>query len=303
MDFLVTGRKIVPKIGETSSMNIKLYFTANIQRLLPKHFLSKLTAILAESQRIWLKNFLIRSFIKIYKIDLSEVENPDVSFYPSFNEFFTRRLSANARKCDMHNRSITSPVDGSISQIGQIQKNKILQAKGITYSVERLVGCKEVARTFYEANFATIYLSPRNYHRVHAPCDSKLIKTCYFHGDIYSVNKKTCDTIPNLFTRNERLVCYFTSPNFGDFCLIFVGAMLVRGIETVWSECERSQNFACEYNSFSEKNLLFKKGEELGCFKYGSTVILLFTPRFLWLENLTSGTSLRMGERIALCNQ
>ncbi|MAH73159.1 MAG: phosphatidylserine decarboxylase [Cellvibrionales bacterium TMED49] len=281
-------------------MNIKLHLSVNIQRLLPKHFLSKLTGVLAESQKVWLKNFLILSFIKIYKIDMSEVENPNINSYKSFNEFFTRRLSEDARECDLNNLSITSPVDGSISQIGQIHKNKILQAKGINYSVERLVGCKEVAQTFNEGKFATIYLSPSNYHRVHAPCDSKLIKTCYFPGNIYSVNKKTCQIIPDLFTRNERLVCYLRSPNFGDFCLIFVGAMLVRGIETVWKQPEISTRDFPQYNIFQEKNLLFKKGEEIGCFKYGSTVILLFIPKFQWLENLASGTNLLVGERIAL---
>ena len=281
-------------------MKIKLYFIVNLQRLLPKHLLSKLTAIVAESQRVWLKNFLIRGFIKIYKINMSEVENPDINCYSSFNEFFTRRLSAGAREYDENDLSISSPVDGSISQIGQIHKNEILQAKGRNYTVEDLVGCEDIAQTFHMGKFATIYLSPSNYHRVHAPCDCKLIKTCYFSGDIYSVNIETCQTIPNLFTRNERLVCYFRSPNFGDFCLIFVGALLVRGIETVWKESAHMEQRLPQYNSFEEENLLFKKGEELGCFKYGSTVILLFVPKFQWLKNLTSGADLRVGERLAL---
>lgn len=281
--------------------NLEELFIA-FQRLIPQHLLSRTIAQLAESKTPAVKNFLIRQFIRRYAIDLDELENREPEHYASFNDFFTRPLRAGARSIAVGNDSVVSPADGSVSQIGTIDNERLIQAKGKYFTVEDLIG----SRFFREADFkdglfTTLYLSPRDYHRVHMPTSGRLIATQYIPGQLFSVNQATSQLIDNLFAKNERLVCLFEG-EAGTFAIILVGAMLVAGIESVWHG-----HYKSEQPFFSESNAaetFLEKGEEMGRFKYGSTVILLFQQGALqWLDNWQEGMAIRMGELLGSLNQ
>ena len=220
-------------------MNHRAELFVALQRLLPKHALSRLIAKLAESKHTRLKNTLINRAIKTFNINMDEALSDDLNSYESFNAFFTRKLKPEVRPLNRGENIITSPADGVISQAGEISKNKILQAKNVDYSVARLVGDSPQGSRYENGTFATIYLSPKDYHRVHIPADGRLQSTRYIPGELFSVNQQTAETVPSLFARNERLVCEFTSEQLGHFSVIFVGAMLVAGIETVWGGVEK----------------------------------------------------------------
>ena len=271
-----------------------------LQRTLPKHGLSRVIAKLAESKRPWLKNKLISAAIKAFDINMAEAATEDLDAYENFNAFFTRELKAGVRPIDTSRTSLISPADGAISQAGQISKNRILQAKGIDYSVSRLVGNSTQALTYENGSFATIYLSPKDYHRVHMPISGKLLSSRYIPGELFSVNDQTAQAMPGLFARNERLVCEFESAEFGRFSLIFVGAMLVAGIETIWSGFEKPGPGAVRETDYSEDAFRFAKGDEIGRFKFGSTVILLFPQQSIeWSDNIKPSATVKMGEKIA----
>jgi phosphatidylserine decarboxylase len=271
-----------------------------LQRMLPKHGLSRVIAKLAESKRPWLKNKLISAAIKAFDINMAEAATEDLDAYENFNAFFTRELKAGVRPIDTSKTSLISPADGAISQAGQISKNRILQAKGIDYSVSRLVGNSTQALTYENGSFATIYLSPKDYHRVHMPISGKLLSSRYIPGELFSVNDQTAQAMPGLFARNERLVCEFESAEFGRFSLIFVGAMLVAGIETIWSGFEKPGPGAVRETDYSEDAFRFAKGDEIGRFKFGSTVILLFPQQSIeWSDNIKPSATVKMGEKIA----
>lgn len=256
-----------------------------LQRILPKHFLSRVIAKLAESNNRMLKNFLIKQAIKTFGINMDEAISDELDSYQCFNDFFTRALKAEARPLDMGEKVVTSPADGVISQAGKIRKNKVLQAKNVDYSLARLVGNSDQAKKYENGTFATIYLSPKDYHRVHIPAQGQLLTTRYIPGELFSVNQQTAEMVPNLFARNERLVCEFKSQQLGHFSVIFVGAMLVAGIETVWGGMEQPGPGAVRENDYSEQNIHFSKGDEIGRFKFGSTVILLFKPDAVSLDS------------------
>ena len=256
-----------------------------LQRLLPKHFLSRAIAKLAESKYRPVKNWLIKRAIKTFNINMDEALSDDLESYDNFNAFFTRELKPEVRPLDKRPKVITSPADGVISQAGAIRKNKILQAKNVDYSLARLVGDSLQAKNYEDGVFATVYLSPKDYHRVHIPADGKLISSRYIPGELFSVNQQTAAKVPNLFARNERLVCEFESEKLGRFCVILVGAMLVAGIETVWGGMEKPGPGAVRETDHSEQNLSFAKGDEIGRFKFGSTVILLFKPDAVSLDS------------------
>lgn len=256
-----------------------------LQRILPKHFLSRVIAKLAESNNRMLKNFLIKQAIKTFGINMDEAISDELDSYQCFNDFFTRALKAEARPLDMGEKVVTSPADGVISQAGKIRKNKVLQAKNVDYSLARLVGNSDQAKKYENGTFATIYLSPKDYHRVHIPAQGQLLTTRYIPGELFSVNQQTAEMVPNLFARNERLVCEFKSQQLGHFLVIFVGAMLVAGIETVWGGVEQPGPGAVRENDYSEQNIHFSKGDEIGRFKFGSTVILLFKPDAVSLDS------------------
>jgi phosphatidylserine decarboxylase len=282
-------------------MNHRAELFVALQRLLPKHALSRLIAKLAASKNNWLKNTLINRAINTFDINMDEAISDDLSSYDSFNAFFTRALKPESRPLDSAANIITSPADGVISQAGEISKNRVLQAKNVDYSLARLVGDSKQAKQYENGIFATIYLSPKDYHRVHIPADGQLLCSRYIPGELFSVNQQTAEMVPNLFARNERLVCEFKSQQIGHFSVIFVGAMLVAGIETVWGGMEKPGPGAVREYDYSEQNIQFAKGGEIGRFKFGSTVILLFPENRISLENnIQALNSIKMGEKIGL---
>ncbi|MAW23559.1 MAG: phosphatidylserine decarboxylase [Cellvibrionales bacterium TMED47] len=284
-------------------MNHRAELFVAVQRILPKHALSRLIARLAESQNQWLKNLLINRAIKTFHINMDEALNDDLSSYKSFNAFFTRQLKPELRPLDAGANTLTSPADGVISQAGKISKNKILQAKNVNYSLTRLVGNARQAKQYENGLFSTIYLSPKDYHRVHIPADGQLISTRYIPGELFSVNQQTAEMVPNLFARNERLVCEFKSQQLGHFSVIFVGAMLVAGIETVWSGMEKPGLGAIRENDYSDQAISFLKGDEIGRFKFGSTVIVLFPENAVTLDkNIKATNPINVSEKFGLIN-
>lgn len=280
-------------------MNHRAELFVALQRLLPKHGLSRLIARVAESEQPWLKDLLIKRAISAFNINIDEAASSSLQDYKNFNGFFTRALKAGARTIDSDENAVTSPADGAVSQAGTIHQQRIIQAKGSDYSVSRLLGNSAQAKSYSHGSFATIYLSPRDYHRVHMPADGKLVQTRYIPGDLFSVNDQTAQVLPNLFARNERLVCEFESAA-GNFVVVFVGAMLVAGIETVWGGFEAPGPGAIRETDYADRDLSFKKGDEIGRFKFGSTVIVLFQKeKVSWQESLVPQSEVKMGEKIA----
>jgi phosphatidylserine decarboxylase len=270
------------------------------QHIVPQHMLSRITGWLAEVRYpIWLKNFVIGQFVKHFKVNMAEAEEPDFTVYANFNEFFTRPLQAAARPIE--DADIVNPADGAISQLGAIEQGRIFQAKGQYFSTRELLGGdEERAALFKDGQYATIYLSPRDYHRVHMPIAGKLTATNYIPGKLFSVNGVTAENVDRLFARNERLVCYFDT-ELGPMALILVGAMVVAGIETVWSGQEAPPSKAPSLVDYQDlpAPVSLGKGDEMGRFKLGSTVILLFPKDSMrWDEQYVAGTATRLGESL-----
>lgn len=276
-----------------------------LQKILPQHLLSRLVGYVAESKTVWLKNTVIKAFAKKYKINMAEALEENPTAYPSFNHFFTRALKEDARQIDSAADAIVSPADGAFSQLGDIKHGRIFQAKGRGYGLSTLLGGDfELSQQFENGSFATIYLSPRDYHRVHMPCEGKLLKTIYIPGDLYSVNQTTAENIDQLFARNERLVAIFETPH-GPMAMILVGAMIVAGIETVWDGQVAPVPKTPQHKHFASaaENVELEKGDEMGRFKLGSTVILLFGKDAIsWQQEFTAGTTVQLGQRIATQN-
>jgi phosphatidylserine decarboxylase len=270
------------------------------QHILPQHLLSRCTGFLAQlRQPVWLKNSVIGLFVRHFNVDMSEAREPDYSRYANFNEFFTRPLKEGARP--LADADILCPADGAISQLGSISQGLLFQAKGRYFTAEELLGGDvERAAQFAGGRFATIYLSPRDYHRVHMPVSGKLTATSYIPGKLFSVNGVTAENVDRLFARNERLVCYFDT-EFGPMAMILVGAMVVAGIETVWSgrvAPPPRQPVIANYVDLPVPVEL-EKGQEMGRFLLGSTVILLFPEGAMaWDEGYAAGTSTCMGEKL-----
>jgi phosphatidylserine decarboxylase len=275
-----------------------------IQTLVPQHALSRLVAVFANSKVGFIKDTFIRGFIKRYKVDMSEARFSDVDNYNSFNDFFTRELRSDARPVSEIAGAVVSPADGTISELGQIENDQMLQAKGKYYfAMDLLGGSADDVEPFKDGNFATIYLSPRDYHRVHMPIAGALKKTIYIPGKLFSVNQTTADAVPGLFAKNERLVCFFET-ELGPVAIVMVGAMIVAGIETVWAgaACPNNHGIAETLYLNHSPPIQLSKGVEMGRFMLGSTVILLFGPGMVKLENeLTPNSDIRMGELLATC--
>jgi phosphatidylserine decarboxylase len=275
-----------------------------LQYLLPHHALSRLTGKLAEGR--FAKKLLISLFISRYQVDLSDAENEDPEAFESFNAFFTRALKPTARPINDLPGAIVSPADGAISELGAIKEDRILQAKGRDYTVGELLSDPALADSFTGGSFATVYLSPRDYHRVHMPAAGKLLRTIYVPGKLFSVNRTTADSVPDLFARNERLVCLFETAN-GLMVLVLVGAMIVAGIETVWSgQICPGPIKARKLTDFSRHSptIELAKGAEMGRFKLGSTAIVLFEPNTVILNSaLQADSPVRMGEHLAQSTQ
>ena len=273
--------------------------------MVPQHLLSRLVGAIAESEWPWLKNTFITWFINRYQVDMSEAANSNPSSYKNFNAFFTRQLTSGAREIVDGDSSIACPADGAISQLGTIEQGRIFQAKGQTYSLTELLGGDEsIAAKFDNGKFATIYLSPKDYHRVHMPLAGTLEKMIYSPGDLLSVNTVTAENVPRLFSRNERAVCIFTT-DYGPMAVILVGAMIVAGIETTWAgqvaPIKRTVS-TFDYQSKPEP-ISLDKGAEMGRFKLGSTAIVLFgEDTAQWESAFSAGTATRMGELLGVAN-
>ena len=272
------------------------------QYLVPQHLLSRLIGRIAASEAPWLKNSFIKWFVRRYNVDMSEALDSDPLSYASFNAFFTRGLRDGARPLDASPHGVVSPADGVVSQAGRIENGRILQAKGQWYSALELIGGdQQIAAQFSDGEFATIYLSPRDYHRVHMPVAGKLQRMIYVPGDLFSVNQATAENVPRLFARNERLICLFDTA-CGPVAVILVGAMIVAAIETVWAgQIAPPVARGSVRNESPTAPVELAKGAEMGRFKLGSTVVLLFGRNAVtWTDALSAGNFVRMGQHIGV---
>lgn len=271
-----------------------------LQYLIPQHLLSRAAGCLANTRIKWIKDPFTRWFAKQFNIDMSEAIETDPCAYNTFNDFFTRALKPGARPICDEDKAIVFPADGAISQLGDIRHGRVFQAKGQDYSLLELIGGDpELAKPFDDGSFATVYLSPKDYHRVHMPFDGTLTHMVHVPGDLFSVNDVTAANVPRLFARNERVVCLFQT-DAGPMAVILVGAMIVASIETVWAgqvAPVKRQITTTRYNQ--AENIHLKKGDELGRFKLGSTAIVLFGAEAArWQDSLEAGSATRMGEKM-----
>jgi len=293
------------------------YLKALPQYVLPHFFLSGIMRRMTRIRSKFFRTFSINWVIKTYNVDMSLAENENINSYKTFNTFFTRKLKAEVRPIVKGADTVACPVDGTVSQVGKIEDGKIFQAKGRHYTLKQLIGYPEVDFSSFEGGqFATIYLSPRDYHRIHMPEDGKLRSMTHVPGRLFSVSPATTRVIPGLFARNERVVALFET-DFGPVAVIPVGAIFVGSIETVWhGEISpptipniRSWHYAQDYaqedgpkpeNKELNKPVTLEKGKEFGRFNMGSTVVLLFGPQTIdWAKEITAGASVKMGQLLA----
>ena len=270
------------------------------QYCVPQHLLSRCVGLLAESRWPLIKNTFIDFFLNQYNIDMSIAAEPDPRAYACFNDFFTRALKEGVRPITQE--GIACPADGAISQLGKIQEDRIFQAKGHHYTLTQLLGGDEaVAAPFVNGDFATVYLSPKDYHRVHMPFAGTLKEMIYVPGQLFSVNTVTAGQVPSLFARNERVVCLFET-ELGPMAVVLVGAMIVASVETVWAGLvtpPKRQLKRVDYQNQPEAMTL-DRGAEMGRFKLGSTAIVLFGPnKVQWNPSLKAGLTVSMGEQMA----
>ena len=247
-----------------------------LQYLLPKRHLTNFAGSVAGAHGGAITTWLIRWFVGKYGVDMNEAENADIVSYKSFNDFFTRPLKVGARP--LATADFVCPVDGAISQFGAIDDHHILQAKGHRFTTTELVGGDNaLAAHFRHGSFANLYLSPKDYHRLHMPCDGTLTRMIYLPGALFSVNPSTARGVPNLFARNERVVCVFESAQHGPFVMVLVGATIVGSMATVWHGIvnPRRTNKVSEW-TYADQAVVLKKGEEMGRFLFGSTIVMLF---------------------------
>jgi phosphatidylserine decarboxylase len=271
-----------------------------MQHVAPQKLLTRIVHAVMRIRLRPFKNFLIRLMTRLYGIDIAEAANADPEAYEHFNAFFTRALKAGARAVDPDPDAVLMPADGRISQLGPIERGCVFQAKGHSCTADALLGDADRARAFEDGSFVTVYLSPRDYHRVHTPFPGRLLETLHVPGRLFSVAPFTVDAVPGLFARNERLVCHFET-SFGPMAVVLVGAMLVSGVETVWSGVEippyATKPERKDYRDASPPVEL-GRGAELGRFNMGSTVIVLF-PRNVRLDPaLVAGQPVRVGQRL-----
>ena len=269
------------------------------QYVMPKRAMTEGAGALASSKHAGLTTAMIRTFVRRYGVDMTEALAPDIASYPTFNDFFTRALKPGARP--IADADLICPVDGAISQFGAMDGKQIVQAKGHHYLTTALVGGDEALATqFDHGSFATLYLSPRDYHRVHMPCDGRLLRMIHVPGELFSVNPATARGIPGLFARNERVVCVFEGPR-GPWVNVLVGATIVGSVSTVWHGVvtpPRTQQVR-EW-TYEDRDITLEKGEEMGRFQLGSTVVLLFpAPRVRFNAEWAPARAVRLGEAMA----
>ncbi|KHK59995.1 phosphatidylserine decarboxylase [Burkholderia sp. A9] len=254
-----------------------------LQHLLPKRLITRVLGFLAQRRAGALTQWAIRRFIAHYNVDLTEAVQREPGAYATFNDFFTRALLPGVRP--LAKARVVCPVDGVISQSGRIERDQIFQAKGKSFSSSALLaGDEELARQFDDGLFATLYLSPGDYHRIHMPCDGRLISMSYVPGELYSVNPATARGVDALFARNERVVCHFDSPH-GPFALVLVGAVIVGSIMTAWhGVVNPPRSPSVRHWNYRNRNIILMQGEEMGRFLLGSTVVVLFPQGALQLN-------------------
>ena len=269
--------------------------------VLPHRLLSSLARRLAYSTHPVLKQWLIDTVIRKFGVDLSEAAQPDPTAYPSFNAFFTRALKPGARTPDPDPRALLMPADGHISQCGPIVDGRIFQAKGQSFTAAELLGSEADAAPFRDGSFATVYLSPRDYHRVHMPCTGTLRETVHVPGRLFSVGVDAVASVPRLFARNERLVCHFDT-DFGPIAVVMVGALLVSGVETVWGGVEiPPYGHTITRKDYRGRGITLERFAEMARFNYGSTVIVLLPKDAATLDPaLHAQSPVRLGQRLAV---
>lgn len=268
--------------------------------VLPHRLLSSLARKLAYSQHPAIKQWLIDAVVQRFGVNLDEAAEPDATQYPSFNAFFTRALKPDARVADADPRALLMPADGHVSQCGTIVQGSLFQAKGRSFTAAELLGDAEAAVPFEHGLFATVYLSPRDYHRVHMPWTGTLRETVHVPGRLFSVGTDAVRDVPRLFARNERLVCHFDT-DFGPMACVMVGALLVSGVETVWSGVEiPAYGNRITRKDWRGKGVKLERFAEMARFNYGSTVIVLLPPDVVTLESgLKAETPVRLGQKLA----
>lgn len=284
-------------------MNLKYLFAVLPQYVLPHHALSVLMSKLTHCQNTLWKNLFIKLIIRLYGVNMDEAKYQNLDHYPSFNHFFTRELKDGVRAVASEANVIACPADGAVSQAGPIENGQIFQAKGHSYSaVELLGGDAERAKAFENGTFATIYLSPKDYHRLHMPLTGTLKEMVHVPGRLFSVNNATAEGVPNLFARNERVVCMFDT-EAGPMALVLVGAIFVSSVETVWHGVVTPPTISKPRTwQYQENAPILEKGAEMGRFNMGSTIIVLFgKDKAAWNESLTAGKSVKLGESIGRC--
>jgi phosphatidylserine decarboxylase len=272
------------------------------QHILPHHTLSRLIGRFARAEWAPVRSLFIRWFIRRYHVDMNEALNPDPASYRSFNDFFTRALKPGARPIIEDPALVLSPADGVINQSGLIDRGRLLQAKGRDFGLTELLGGDTArANPFLGGSFATVYLSPRDYHRVHMPVGGRLREMVFVPGKLYSVNQLTSESVPELFARNERVVCIFDT-DLGPMAMVLVGAMIVASVNTVWAGdvCPAGRGVCVTTYGDDVPAITIGRGQEMGHFKLGSTVVVLFGPEAVTLnEEMAPGAAVRMGQPLA----
>lgn len=275
-----------------------------LQYIMPKHAISRLVGKLAAAKMGWLTTKLINIFINAYKINMGEAKLKKASDFETFNDFFTRELEQGARTIDPDNNALCYPVDGAISQQGDIVEGKLIQAKGFNYSLTSLLGGdSRTAAPFQKGKFSCIYLAPKDYHRIHMPMAATLREMIYVPGELFSVNPLTANNVPDLFARNERVVTIFDTEH-GALAMVLVGATIVASIETTWAGTitppAGSDIFRWQYPAKGADTITFEKGDEMGRFKLGSTVVSTFAPNMVeFAPDAGPKTVTRLGELYA----
>jgi len=286
-------------------MNLNDLFVYS-QYIAPQHLISRLAGKVADCENPRLKNALIAWFIEKYGVNMEEASRQFPEEFKHFNDFFTRALKEGARPINSTKSGLISPVDGAISQLGEINHGQVFQAKGQSFSVVELLGGDvERAEPFIGGNFATIYLSPKDYHRIHMPCKGTLREMVYIPGKLFSVNPVTAENVPRLFARNERVAAIFDT-EFGPMAMVLVGAMIVASIETVWDGLVAPLKREVKTSQYGKgaREITLSKGDEMGRFKLGSTVVLTFPPNATeFIESLKAGSAVQMGQSFGKINK
>jgi len=285
VDYIIKLKKII--------LSYWLYF-------IPHHLVSRFTYIITRTHHP-LTHYLINLYIKMFKINISECEEENIEKYNTFCDFFTRKLKKGIHVIDKNNKSVVSSCDGRILQFGKIEDKSILQVKGIKTSIQSLLcNDKELSSIYSKGSFLTIYLSPKDYHRVHSPANGKLMKTLHVPGRLFSVADHAVECIKDLYAKNERLVCHFKDDSI-NFSVIFVGAINVSSIETQWKgEVSPPMPKKLISTKYGNKNIVINKGDEVGMFKSGSTVVLLFTENVKLSDKIKVNQAIRVGQKIGM---